>query len=289
MYHTRFLNNCLRPPHEASDSQDGPLSNPIACRVTWKTDLVHPSARSSRTRRSPSVLTVTSWHPNPSIHFASKRAACGSPPPVIETAAANVMPVRLSLATNSGVESPLCDTQTNCGTIFTIATALFCHRFLFLCFVENGGSFSAFYLVVRQEDGNTHKAILCKYLSRSEENVPSVGQEMTGGESSEPSPFFQLQLVFPVPAVMPQYARRSCAPVRESRICFVLSDFAMVSNGVNTVPSCWHASQCPWHRRCLFQHRVVDACVKPPMTRKEGDIGALGRSWLPCGKLSGLC
>ena len=54
---------------------------------------------------SPSVLTVTSWHPNPSIHFASKRAACGSPP-FIETAAAKVMPVRLSFATERGVESP---------------------------------------------------------------------------------------------------------------------------------------------------------------------------------------
>ena len=30
------------------------------------------------------------------------------------------------------------------------------------------------------------------------ENVLSVGQEMTGDESSEPSPFSQLQLAFPV-------------------------------------------------------------------------------------------
>ena len=74
--------------------------------------VVVASARSSRTRRmssqmlgSTSVLTVTSWHPNPWIHFASNRAACGSPPPFIETAAANVMPVRLSFATNCGVES----------------------------------------------------------------------------------------------------------------------------------------------------------------------------------------
>ena len=73
--------------------------------------VVVPSARSSRTRRmssqrlgSPSVVTVTSWHPNPSIHFTSKRAECGSPPPFIETAAANVMPVRLSFATDSGVD-----------------------------------------------------------------------------------------------------------------------------------------------------------------------------------------
>ena len=45
--------------------------------------------------------------PKPSIHFASKRASCGSPLPFNETAATNVMPVRLSFATNSGVESPL--------------------------------------------------------------------------------------------------------------------------------------------------------------------------------------
>ena len=34
------------------------------------------------------------------------------------------------------------------------------------------------------------------------------------------------------------------------------------------VPLCWHASQCPWHRRgrCLSRHGDVDAGVKPPMT-----------------------
>ena len=92
-----LLNNGLRRSHKASSSQDGPLSNPIACRAPT---VVVPSVRSSRTRQmssqmlgSPSVLTVTSWHPNPSIHAASERAACGSPPPHIETATANVMRV----------------------------------------------------------------------------------------------------------------------------------------------------------------------------------------------------
>ena len=60
-----------------------------------------------------------------------------------------------------------------------------------------------------------------------------------------------------------------------NRVC-VLSVFAMVSNGVDTVPLCWHASQCPWHRRgrCLFRHRVDDVGVKQPMTRTEVEIGA---------------
>ena len=31
--------------------------------------------------------------------------------------------------------------------------------------------------------------------------------------------------------------------------CLVLSVFATVSNGVDKVPLCWHASQCPRHRR----------------------------------------
>ena len=48
----------------------------------------------------------------------------------------------------------------------------------------------------------------------------------------------------------------------------VLSVFAMVSHGVDTVPLCRHASQ------CLFRHPVDDACVKPPMTRTEEEIGA---------------
>ena len=76
--------------------------------------VVAPSTRSTRTRRmslqmlgSPSVPTVTSWHSTPSIHFTSKRPACGSPPPFIDTAAAIVMPERLSYETNNGVESPL--------------------------------------------------------------------------------------------------------------------------------------------------------------------------------------
>ena len=54
------------------------------------------------------------------------------------------------------------------------------------------------------------------------------------------------------------------------------SVFALVSTGVDTVLLCWHASQCPWHRRgrCLFWHRDDDAGVKPPMTRTEEEIGA---------------
>ena len=54
------------------------------------------------------------------------------------------------------------------------------------------------------------------------------------------------------------------------------SVLAMVSNGVDTVLLCWHASRCPWHHRglCLFWHRTDDAVVKPPITRTEEDIGA---------------
>ena len=52
--------------------------------------------------------------------------------------------------------------------------------------------------------------------------------------------------------------------------CFVR--FCMISNGVDTVLLCWHASQCPWHRR--GRHRDDDAGEMPPMTRTEEDIGA---------------
>ena len=63
----------------------------------------------------------------------------------------------------------------------------------------------------------------------------------------------------------------------------------MVSNGVDTVPLCWHASQCPWHRRgrCLFRHQVDDAGVKPPMTRTEEEIGAeLPAIWAAVSKMA---
>ena len=52
---------------------------------------------------------------------------------------------------------------------------------------------------------------------------------------------------------------------------------------------CWHASQCPWHRRgrCLFRHRDDDAGVKPPMTRKEEEIGAeLAALWAAVSKMA---
>ena len=75
---------------------------------------VDPVARTSRTHLmssqmlgSPSVLMVTSGQPSASIHFASMRAACGSPTPLRDTATANTMPVRLSFATSRGVDSPL--------------------------------------------------------------------------------------------------------------------------------------------------------------------------------------
>ena len=70
--------------------------------------------------------------------------------------------------------------------------------------------------------------------------------------------------------------------------CEALSVFCMVSNGVDTVPLCWHALQCPWHRRgrCLFQHRVDDAGVKPPMSRTEEETGAeLATLWAAVSKL----
>ena len=79
-----------------------------------------------------------------------------------------------------------------------------------------------------------------------------------------------------------------CKPQSKS-LCFVLSVFAMVSNGVDTVPLCWHASQCPWHRRgrCLFRHRTDDAGVKPSMTGTEEDIGAeLAALWAAVSKMA---
>ena len=66
----------------------------------------------------------------------------------------------------------------------------------------------------------------------------------------------------------------------------------MVSNGVDTcrqVPVCWHASQCPWHRRgrCLFRHRDADADVKPPVTRTEEEIVVeLAAFWEAVSKLA---
>ena len=71
----------------------------------------------------------------------------------------------------------------------------------------------------------------------------------------------------------------------DSRLKF--ARVAMVSSGVDTYRQfllCWHASQCPWHRRgrCLFRHRGADADVKPPVTRTEEEIwvelAALGKT-----------
>ena len=65
----------------------------------------------------------------------------------------------------------------------------------------------------------------------------------------------------------------------QGQVCAcLLSIFATVSNGVDTcrqVPLCWHASQCPWHRRgrCLFRYRDADADVKPPVTTTEEETG----------------
>ena len=92
--------------------------------------------------------------------------------------------------------SESCLTQPNCGTVFTIATALLSSLFRF------EGSFSAFHLVVLQpcsagtdtcsllyipilfyridirEDANTHKVISHKYLSRS---ICTVAEESCQG------------------------------------------------------------------------------------------------------------
>ena len=47
------------------------------------------------------------------------------------------------------------------------------------------------------------------------------------------------------------------------------------SLSVDTVLLCWHASQCPWHRRgrCLLQHRDGDAGLAPPIIRTEEEFG----------------
>ena len=61
--------------------------------VTPSTGIAASARRNSRTRRtnsqmlgSPSVLIVVFWYSKLSLHFASRRAAWGSPPPFIETA-----------------------------------------------------------------------------------------------------------------------------------------------------------------------------------------------------------
>ena len=104
---------CRRKSLELRD-EPSTLSDSLQHCDPQASTIVFLSARDSRTRRmssqmlgSPSVLTVTSWHPDPSIHFASERAACGSPPPLIVTVAGNVMPVLLSFAIGSRVECPL--------------------------------------------------------------------------------------------------------------------------------------------------------------------------------------
>ena len=89
-----------------------------------------------------------------------------------------------------------------------------------------------------------------------------------------------------------QIPQRGSVVATEGGSACLLSVFAMISNGVDTcreVLLCWHASQCPCHRRgrCLFRHRDVDADVKPPMTRTEEEIGVeLAALWKAVSKLA---
>ena len=75
-----FLDNCLRRSHEASDSQDGSLNNPIACRVTGgliSSTMVVPSARSSRTRRMSSQMLGLPGTQSIDLFCVGRHLRCG--------------------------------------------------------------------------------------------------------------------------------------------------------------------------------------------------------------------